>query len=74
MRSGGGIVQGSKNSGGTTFLNEVAHDLVVEVFDRSPLDLFADVLFLLSFEGKLDKDLLEFFVDVVDAQLFKAVV
>jgi hypothetical protein len=42
--------------------------------DGSPLDLLADVLLLLGLEGELDEDLLELLVDVVDAQLLKAVV
>lgn len=68
------VVQGGKDSRGTTFFDQVAHDLVIEVLDGRPLDLLADVFFLLSLEGKLDEDLLEFLVDVVDAQLLEAVV
>lgn len=42
--------------------------------DWSPLDLLSDVFFLLRFEGELDKDLLQFLIDIVDAQLLKAIV
>ena len=68
------VVQGGEDTGRTAFFDKVAHNLVVEVLDRRPLDLLADVLLLLRLEGKLDEDLLELFVDVVDAQLLERVV
>jgi len=54
-------------------LDELAHDLVVEKVDGSPCDTLGAVLFLLRFERELDEDLLELFVDIVDAELLKAV-
>ena len=43
-------------------------------FDWSPLDLLSDIFLLFRLEGELDEDLLELFVDVIDAQLLKAIV
>ena len=53
-----GIVQSSKDSGGTTFLDEIADDLVVEIFNLGPLNLLANVFLLFSLEGQLDENLL----------------
>ena len=53
-----GIVEGGENSRWTTLFDQVAHDLVVEVLDRSPLDLLPDVFLLFSLEGEFDEDLL----------------
>ena len=61
-----GVVEGSKDAGGTAFLDEVADNLVVEVLDGCPLDLLSDVLLLLGLECELDEDLLQLLVDVVD--------
>lgn len=68
------IIEGCEDTGRTSFLNEIAHDLVVEVLDRCPLNLFAHVFFLLRFQRQLNEDLLEFFINVVDAKLLKRVV
>ena len=65
------IVQRCKNAWWTFFLDEVADNLVVKIFDRIPLDLFPNVFFLLSLEGELNKNLLQLFVYIVDAQLFE---
>lgn len=66
MCGGASVVESGKDTGWTTFLDEVAYDLVVEVVDRCPLDLLANVFFLLGLEGELNEDLLELLVDVVD--------
>lgn len=58
MRSSACVVQGSKDTGRSTLFDEVTYDLVVEVFDRRPLNLFTDVFLLLTLQGKLDEDLL----------------
>ncbi len=68
------IVQRGKNTRGSAFLNEVAYNLVVEVLDGRPLDLFANVLLLLGLEGELDEDLLKLLVDVVYTELLEGVV
>ena len=65
------VVQGSKDTGRAALFDKVTYNLVVEVLDRRPLDLLADVLLLFRLEGKLDEDLLELFVDIVDAQLLE---
>ena len=66
-----GVIEGGKNTRWATFFDQVAHDLVVEVLDRIPLDLLPNVLLLLGLEGEFDKDLLQLLVDVVNAELFE---
>ena len=66
-----GVVKGSENTRWATFFDQVAHDLVVEVLDRGPLDLLPNVFLLLGLEGQFDEDLLQFLVDIVDAELFE---
>jgi hypothetical protein len=73
MRSCCSVVQGSENSGGATLLNEIADNLVVEVFDFCPLDSLTNIFLLLGLESQLDENLLQFFVDVVDAELFETI-
>ncbi len=58
MRSCCGIVQSSEDPGGATFLNEVADDLVVEIFNFGPLDPLANIFLLLGLESQLDENLL----------------
>eukprot|EP00051_Salpingoeca_urceolata_P021426 m.336288 g.336288 ORF g.336288 m.336288 type:complete len:561 (-) comp19795_c1_seq2:119-1801(-) len=67
------IVQKAHDARWSLFFDQIAHNLVVKVLNRRPLDAFCNILFLLSLECKLDEDLLEFFVDKVDAKLFKAI-
>src|SRR3989338_4853972 len=55
------------------FVDEVDARLIVKVFYGFPSDAFASVFFLFSFQSEFDEDLLEFFVDIVDAQLFKTI-
>ena len=71
MGSSAGVVQGSEDSWRATLFNKVAHDLVVEVLDRRPLDLLPNVLLLFGLERELNEDLLQFLVDVIDAQLLE---
>lgn len=58
MRCCASVVERCKDTRGSTFLDEVANDLVVKIFDGCPLDLFFDVFFLFRLQSKLDKDLL----------------
>ena len=74
MSSSASVIEGSKDAGRATLFNKVTDDLVVEVFDGRPFDLFPDVLLLLSLQGELDEDLLQFLIDVVDAKLLEGVV
>ena len=67
MRRCAGIIKRRKDARGLSFFNKVAYNLVVEVLDGRPLDLFPDVFFLLRLEGKLDEDLLQFLIDVINA-------
>ena len=53
-----GVVQGSKDTRWPLLLDQIAHNLVVEILDGRPLDLLALVLFLLRLERQLDEDLL----------------
>jgi len=65
------IVEGRKYAWWTSFFDQVTNNLVVEVLDRRPFDLFSDILFLLRLERQFDENLLQFLIDVVDAKLFK---
>lgn len=73
MRGCRSVVQSSENSRRATLLNEIADDLVVEVFDFRPLNPLTNIFLLLGLESQLDENLLQLFVDVVDAELFKTV-
>jgi hypothetical protein len=73
MRSCRGIVQGSEDSRGATLLNEIADDLVVEVFDLRPLNPLTNIFLLLGLESQLDENLLQLFVDIIDAKLFERI-
>ena len=74
VRRSASVIEGSENSWRFAFLDQITNDFVVEIVDGGPFNLLPDVLLLLSLEGQLDEDLLEFFVDVVDTQLFKRVI
>ena len=54
-------------------LDEVADDLIVEEWDRLPGDAFGRILVLLGTQRKLNEDLLQLLVDIVDAHLLEAV-
>ena len=68
------VIQSREDAWRATFLDEVAYDLVIEVLDRRPLDLFSDILFLFRLESELDKNLLKLLVYVVDTELLERVV
>jgi len=53
--------------------DEVAHDLVVKVLDRSPLDTLMVVLFLFGLESQLDEELLQLFIDIIDTELLESI-
>jgi len=53
-----GVVESGENTRRTTFFDQVAHNLIVEVLDWSPLNLLPDVFLLFSLEGEFDEDLL----------------
>ena len=74
MGSGAGVVQRRENARRSTFLNKVAHNFVIEVFDRRPINLLSNILLLLGLERKLNENLLQLLVDVIDAELLKGVV
>ena len=57
----------------TVGINHGTNGLVVEVVDVHPLYSLIAVLFLLSLQHQLNKKLLQFFIAVVDAELFKAI-
>ena len=61
------VIQGCEDARRSFFFNQVADNLVVEELDGRPLDLFSNVFFLLSLESQLNKDLLQLFVDIIDA-------
>ena len=74
MCGGTGVVECREYSRGSTFFDEVAYNLVIEIFDRSPFNLFPNIFFLFGFEGQFDKNLLQLFIDIVDAELLERVV
>lgn len=74
MRCSASIIQGSENTRRSLLFDQVAHDLVIEVLDWRPLDLFPDILLLLSLERQFDENLLQLLVDIIDAELLKRVV
>jgi len=73
MRRCRSVIQGSEDSRGATLLNEIADDLVVEVFDFGPLNPLTNIFLLLGLECQLDENLLQLFVDIIDAELFEGV-
>ena len=52
------VVESGEDARRTTFFYKVAHNLVVEILDWSPLNLLPDVFLLFSLEGEFDEDLL----------------
>lgn len=56
-----------------SFFNKITNNDVVEVFHRFPFNAFPQILFLFRLECQLYKQLLEFLVAEVDAELFKTV-
>lgn len=83
-----GVVQSGEDTCWTLILDERAHDGVVKVcagsatatkgrigrtFDGRPLDLLANIFLLLGLERQFDKDLLQLFIDIVDAELRRRV-
>ena len=74
MSSSTSIIERSKDSRRSTFFNKIAYNLVIEVLDRSPLNLLANIFFLFGLQGQLYEDLLKLLVDVVDTQLFEGIV
>lgn len=74
MGSCAGIVECRKDTRRSLSFNEITHDLIVEILNWRPLDLLADVFFLLSLQGELNEDLLKLLVHIVDAQLLEGIV
>ena len=66
-----GVIKCCKDPRWPALLDQVANDFIVEVIDRGPFNLLSDILLLLSFQSELDKNLLEFLVDIVDTELFE---
>ena len=54
-------------------VNELADDSVVEVFNWGPQNTLSLVLLLLGLQSKLDKDLLQLLVAIINAKLLKTV-
>lgn len=74
MSSRACVVQGSKDPWRSALFYQVAHNLIVEVLDGGPFNLLADVFLLFGLQGQFDEDLLQFLVDIIDAQLLKRVI
>lgn len=69
-----GVIQRCKYARWTAFFDEITNNLVVEILDWCPFDFLSDIFLLFSLQSKLDKYLLELFVDVVDAELLEGVI
>ena len=67
------VVQDPEEPRGTTTLNHLAHDLVVEEGDGRPGNSFGVVLVLFGLQSEADENLLEFFIDIVDAKLLETI-
>lgn len=67
------IVKNGHETGRALLFNKIAADLVVEVIDVLPLNALSKVLLLLGLERELDENLLQLFVDEVDAELLETV-
>lgn len=65
------VIKRSKNTRRSAFFDQVTDNLVIEISNRRPLDLFPDVFFLFGLESKLNEYLLEFLVDIVYTELLK---
>lgn len=52
---------------------QLANFFIVKILDRLPLNFFTSILLLFRFQCQLDKKLLQLFVAVVDAKLFKTI-
>ena len=68
------IVQRGEDARRALLLYQITDHFVVEIFDGGPFDLFSHIFFLFRLQSQLNEDLLQLFVDVVDAKLFKGVV
>jgi hypothetical protein len=68
------VIESGKYARRTTFLYKVAYNLVVEIFDRCPGNLFSNILLLFGFQGQFNEDLLQLLVDIVNTQLLEGVV
>ena len=73
MRCCTSVIEGSKNTRWPLVFNQRAYHLVIKVFDRRPLDLLASIFVLFSLQGQLDEDLLEFLINIINAELFERV-
>ena len=55
------------------FLDQVTNDAIIEVLHSDPFDAFSLILFLFLLQYQHYKELLQFLIAVVDAELLKAV-
>lgn len=74
MRCCTSVIKCRKDTRRSLLFDEIADNFVVEIFDGCPFYLLPHIFFLLRFEGKLDENLLQFLVHIVNAQLLEGVV
>lgn len=74
MRRCACIVERCEDARWALAFDKIANNLVVEVLDGCPLDLFTNVFLLLRLQCQFNEDLLKLLVHVVDAQLLERVV
>ena len=65
------VIEGGKYARRPAFFDKITDDLVIEVLDGGPFNLFAYIFLLFGLQSELNENLLQFFVDVVDTKLFK---
>lgn len=63
------VVQQAEDSRRICSFDQIAHDFVVKVSDVLPFHSFILVFLLLLAQSQIDKDLLQTFIDVIDAEL-----
>jgi hypothetical protein len=67
------VVQKSENADGFFEFDQVTANFVVEKLNVFPFDAFSAIFFLFGFECELNENLLELFIYIIDAKLFKPV-
>ena len=67
------IIENQEDTRWVLTFDQFTDNLVVKERNGGPLDTFVDVFLLFQSKSEFDEDLLEFFVDVVDTELFETV-
>ena len=60
------IIQSCENPWRSFLFYQLTHNLIVEIIDGRPLNLFPCILFLLRLQSQLNEDLLKLLIDIID--------